>query len=448
MPLSRIVPAIVTACLFLASAQQIAPQQPTEIIVIAGNHSLHLTRSYSPTELRALLRKIAPDALAVENFPDWQEAGVQFHPGLPEAAVGMSWAAAARVPVYGAKNGDDVPGWQNQAGAVRRLRDSSSATVRSETYLNQLRNLMWFQARMAFEDTQSIVWTHSKDGVAQRARDRQGYTEAQQRWMQSQDDTVAQGIIALVQRHKPRRLTIIMGSDHYGPTRARLRDVPGLRVISTEAYLPLAAAELDAAWTSFDAGIILGANLDHAVARAAPHSRNHATTRNQLDRLIARAPDSAMTLYYLARWHMLFERWNQAEALLNRVRAGAAGADLRMPIAWQVRAPPLPTYRDLATFALANLHDLKGNHDAARPLYQELLELPRADLEPRIDVTMSFDMRAYVDSLLSSPYAGGRQEYGRMLDARRPLFWDSAPDPIPALVARRRGSMAAPSGQR
>lgn len=445
MPLSLPKPflALVTVPLLLRAAPATAAQQGTEIVVIAGNHGLHLTRGYSPTELRALLRKIAPDAVGVENFPEWQEAGVQFHPGLSEPAVAMNWAARAGVRVYGVKNGDDVPGWESQAQGLASLRDSSSS-FRSQTYLNSLRGNLAGQARMAFEYDESIAWTNSEEGVLRRARDRQRYTEAQQNWMAAQDDTVAQGIIALVRRYRPRRFAVIMGSDHFGPTRTRLQGQPGITVLSTESFLPLTQPEVHEAWDPFDAVMVLGANLDHPVARAAPHSRDHARTRAELDRLSAHAPDSAPTLYYLARWYMLFERWNQAEPLLNRLRAGAPGADQAMPVAFSIRSPPLPTYRALATFALAMLHDLKGNHDAARPLYRELLGLPPADLGPRIAETTTFDMRAYVDSLITSPYIGGREEFGRLFDARRPLFWSDAPEPIRSLAARRGGLTSPP----
>jgi hypothetical protein len=239
-----------------------------------------------------------------------------------------------------------------------------------------------------------------------------------------------------------------MGSDHYGPTRSRLENQPGITVLSSEEFFPLTQAEIHNAWDPFDAVMILGANLDHPVARAAPHSRDHARTRAELDRLIAHAPDSAPSLYYLARWHMLFERWNQAEPLLDSVRAGAPGADVPMPVAFSIRSPPLPTYRALATYALATLHDLKGNDDAARPLYQELLHLSPADLQPRIAETTAFDMRAYLDSLITSPYVGGREEYGRMLDARRPLLWRDAPEPIRSLADRRGGLTIPPSNPR
>lgn len=440
MPLSLPKPivALITLPLILRTEPATAAQGRIEIVVIAGNHGLHLTRGYSPTELRALLRKIAPEAVGVENFPEWQEAGVQFHPGLSEPAVAMSWAARAGVPVYGVKNGDDVPGWQSQAKGLASLRDSS-ATVRSQAHLNSLRRNLAGQARMAFEYDESIAWANSQEGVRRRATDRQRYTAAQQTWMAAQDDTVAQGILALVRRYRPRRFAVIMGSDHFGPTRTRLQGQPGITVLSTESFFPLTQAELQDAWDPFDAAMVLGANLDHPVARAAPHSRDQARTRAELDRLTAYAPDSAPTLYYLARWYMLFERWNQAEPLLNRLRAGAPGADLPMPVAFAIRSPPLPTYRALATFALATLHDLRGNHDAARPLYRELLGLPPADLRPRIAETTTFDVRAYVDSLMASAYVGGREEYGRLLDARRPLVWSDAPEPIRSLAARRSG---------
>jgi len=447
--LKRLLAHVVGAFLLLGPSAPPAAAQATEIVVIAGNHGLPLTTGYGPTELRALLRKIAPDAVGVENFPEWQEAGVQFHPWLPEPAVVMSWAERAAAQVHGVKNGDNVPGWQRQALDLHRLRDSTSAAHRAQRYRNELRRLASGQARMVFEHDEDIAWLHSAEGVSRRARGRERYTQDQQNWMRAQDDTIALGIITLVRTHRPRRLAVIMGSDHYCPTSTRLANHPNIRVLSTEDYLPLTPAELREAWDPFDAEMILGANLDHPVARAAPHTRDHARTRAELDRLAAYAPDSAPTLYHLGRWHMLFDRWPQAESLLVRVRSGAPGADARLPIALFVtRSPPLPTYRTLATFALATLHDLKGEHDTARRLYEELLAQSPADLKPRTGETTAFDMRAYVDSLIASPYVGGPQEYGRMLDARRPLFWRDAPEPIPDLAARRGGLTIPPPDSR
>lgn len=430
-------------------AASLEAQHTTEVVVIGGNHAMYLTRYYTPTELRALLRKIAPDAVGVENYQDWQEAGVQFHPGLPEVAVGMSWASRAGVRVLGVKSGDNVPGWQNQARGIQRMRDSMTAVARQRTYQRSLRSIASTHARWAFEDTlESVSWIHSPAGIEGRARGRLSYPDSAQQWLRDQDDTVAAHVVALVRKHRPRRLTVIMGSDHYGPNRRLLARYPDIRVIPTEQFLPLTRAELENAWDPFDAEMVLGANLDHAVARALPVTRDHARTRKELERLIGYAPDSAPTLYFHARWHMLFERWNPAESLLARVRAGAPGSDARLPVAFQYRAPPLPTYRALATFALATLHDLRGNRTVARPLYEELLRLPQVDLQPRIDVTMSFDVRAYIDSLIKEPYAGGSAEYGRMLDARRPLFWDTAGDPIRSLAARRGPTQVPPRNDR
>jgi hypothetical protein len=406
---------------------------------------MYLTRYYTPTELRALLNKIAPDAVGVENFPEWQEAGVQFHPGLPEPAVGMSWAARHRVPVYGVKSGDDVPGWQSQARRIQRALDSMSAAARSNMYQRGLRNLISAHARWSYEDTlEGVNWIHGPAGVEARARGRLAYTPEVQSWLRAQDDTVALGIVALVRKYRPRRLAVIMGSDHYGPNQRLLQGYPDLLVLPTQQFLPLTQADLENAWDPFDAEMVLGAHLAEAVARAAPVSRDHNRTRRELDRLSAYAPDSAPTLYFLARWRMLFERWNAADTLLTRLRAGAPGADVRLPIAFRYRSPPLPTYRALATFELATLNDLRGNREAARLLFQELKGLPHLDLEPRIDVTTTFDMSAYIDSLITSPYVGGPSEYGRMLDARRPLFWASAREPMRSLAARRTSTRQPP----
>lgn len=429
--------------LLLSPTVSTTVSQTTEVVVIGGRHDLQLARGWSPTELRALLRKIDPDAVGVENFPDWQEAGIQFHPWIPEPAVAMSWAATARVPVHGVKTGDNVPGWQSQARAIAELRGSTES-ARSRAYLTELRRYVMGQTREVFENDETIAWTNSAAGVARRAKDRQRYTEEQQNAMAAQDDTVAEGIIALVRRNRPRRLAIIMGSDHFGPTRSRLQSQPGITLLPTESFFPLTDAEVAAAWDPFDATMILGANLDDPVARAAPHTRDHGKTRKELERLMARVPDSAAALYYGARWHMLFERWTQAEPLLSRVRAGAPGADVRMPVLFSVRVPPLPTYRALATFALATLNDMRGNTDVARPLYEELLALPATDLQARIRETTAFDLRAYLASLIASPYAGGPGEYDRILDARRPLFWRDAPEPIPSLAARRGGLSRVP----
>jgi hypothetical protein len=300
---------------------------------------------------------------------------------------------------------------------------------------------------MVFEHAESIQWTHTAAGVAQRARDRTQYRPAQQAQMRAWDDTIAMGILALVQERRPRRLAVLLGSDHYGPTRALLSGRPGVRVLSTEQFFPLSPSEVAEAWNPFDAVMVLGANLDHPVARAAPHSRDHGRTRSELDRILSVTPDSAPSLYYLGRWHMLFGRWAPADSLFTRVRSGAPGADVTMPVEFEVRSPPLPTYRALATFALANVYDLKGEHGSAIPLYRELLSLSEADLRPRIDETTSFDLRSYIDSLIVAPYSGGQDEHGRLLDARRPLFWRAAPEPIRALVARR-GVRLQPPGDR
>lgn len=173
-------------------------------------------------------------------------------------------------------------------------------------------------------------------------------------------------------------------------------------------------------WHPDDAIVLLGVNLDSTVARAAPHARDHHRTKIELERLTATEPETAAALYYLARWRMLFGDFNGAEPLLQRVRQIPDEEPVGFPAHSQWRWPPFSDFAAMATFALGNLNDLRGDHEAAIVLYRELLEaLTPEAARVYQGVGIYVDLGVYLESLIAEPYTGGPREVLRQIEAQR-----------------------------
>ncbi len=81
---------------------QVREVQKTEVVLIGGIHFNHLLHpDNSPAHLRALLKRLEPDVIALENPPEWQEEARHYWTYLPEYYVGELFAKENGLPVEG-----------------------------------------------------------------------------------------------------------------------------------------------------------------------------------------------------------------------------------------------------------------------------------------------------------------------------------------------------------
>src|SRR3989338_3760496 len=89
------------ACRPKLASQQNAPDR-TEVVLVGTIHHFQLLHpDNTPTHLRALLHRVRPDVIAVENPPDWQRAGRHLWTQLPEYYVAAEYGRDNHIPVVG-----------------------------------------------------------------------------------------------------------------------------------------------------------------------------------------------------------------------------------------------------------------------------------------------------------------------------------------------------------
>ncbi len=434
----------------LAGAVEPASQEPTEVVLIATLHADHLLKpNYSLTHIRALLDKIDPDAVGIETYPgesdpDPEHQGDREHIGIgrmPESDVAVSWGLQAGVPVHGVTWADESLMESQQERMLRNARlhlSRPKEELEALFFERQFPRGVAMEARKVFGEDYQVSWgppqermtgelsdygvdyIHSEGVMADDAILREQLNEEAWRSMEERDDRIAELILELARQHPGGRIAVIHGAAHYIPQVRRLSERSEVRVIPTTEFLPLSEDELESAWHRDDAIMMLGRSFDVGVARGAPHAVDHHRTKEQLERLAEAEPDSAATFYYRARWKMLFYDWEAAGPLLEQVREKDSETPLPYRVAQSWRWPPLPNFRALATFALANLYDMQGDHAAAVPYYRELLELETEwPFRLRQSPAVYVDLRAYLESLIAEPYQGGPREIFRIIEAYR-----------------------------
>lgn len=411
---------------------------PTEVVIIGTKHWDHLKDPhYSLTHLRALLSKIHPKAVCIESLSNWKGLLLVL-PQLPEVLMAISWARDAEVAIYGvAPRYNNWTRGDNTVVAFRNFRESKTAAERQSQILLMAPRRLSREARVVFERTESIEWIHSKESIETNQRDRHNYPEEIRKQMEEYEDDLAEEIVRIALHHPGDRITVVQGWAHYGPLIDRLNGRPEVTLLSTDKFLPITPEELGQAWHRDDAIMVLGTNLDDLAARVWPQCRDHRRTKTELDHLAKVDPNEAATLYYRARWDMLFNEWDKAEKLLRRVRDGASGALDRLPFVEIARWPPLPTIHAMATFALGNLYDLKGKHGEAVDYYKELLEIePQGLLKPIGRPLFLVDLKSYLQNLITDPYSRSPEEIVRAAESWQGFLWNEAPKKIRKLITR------------
>lgn len=397
---------VVGACLSCAqkTVQVVdnAIPKETEVVFVGFNHAYaFLQPETSPAHIRALLDRVNPAALCVENDEDWPESeGIPTYPHEQYAAI--TWAESRRRPLYHV-NWDDAEFARSRRGVRRMVEGHSLDTIAAgfQTFRRGYLARAQFSASLAFgEGEGALGFEQFQRDLGVRAVEPDTGVAA------VRDDSIASRIMKAVRAHQGQRIAVVFGAGHYQPLKMRLENVPGVRVVMPTAYFPLSQQSISRGWLPDDAIVLLGSGLDDWRIVAQPHLRDHRRTLDLVQRLERERPDSPEALYFRARWVMLMGNLDSARVLLETVSrlpqrdAIPYRADARW--SW----PPFRSFPEKAQFNLAVVHDLLGNRGAAVAGYRTLLEGTADSLLP-LGKWQRLDARPYLESLIRKPYVGG-----------------------------------------
>ncbi len=412
----------VAACLPKPASQQNSPDR-AEVVVIGTIHHFQLLHpDNTPAHLRALLYRVRPDVIAVENPPDWQRTGRHLWTQLPEYYVAEEYGRDNHIPVVGIA---DVPQIDCPATPPPETLDRA---IRFAKSAGGLRSLGAWEALMAFGE-ESWGFAAAQDRVELERMEpfsRAALTDSASIRFQ---DSLSAGITALARQHRGRRIAVLVGSSALYPQRVRLRKNPGIALLDARTFLP-ARSEVEAARRIPDAVLLLGASLDGWSVPNMPHARNLDRAYALLLWLQARDSEGSFATYYMAKWQMLFGRYDEAARLLDSLVAR------RRELPWLPNSewswPPWSPIDLKAQFARATLHDLTGDRAAAQRVYQELLaRVPSEQLRPRVRGPNSYyDLKGYLKDLAREPYRGGSWEAFRIQEFRRCWPTDQVPGDV------------------
>jgi hypothetical protein len=383
-----------------------------EVVFIGAHHALSfLHPGFSPAHLRALLSKIDPVAVLVEQPPDFRsQRGIPTFPQESYAAV--TWAETRGKAVYGV-NWQSAEFINSAPRAPAVLTDTDQLTRLYDEAQRQLVakppfSVYGWQARQAYGDPSNTLEN------LQRQLD----VPEESTLTPEREDRISSHIRSVLANHPGERVALVFGSAHYATLKVRVERTKDVRVVTAERYLPIEQERVVAGWLPDDALMSVGTDLDSYFALAAPQTRNAQRTREALDRLTRDQPASVITRYLQARWRMFVFDFDGANALLQEIAQSKGRTEKRYQPDPRWNWPPFRTMEAKARFYLAATHDLSGRREAALREYRALLELADDELIvpglPAPYGSRRVDLRPYLRSFLAIPYRGGSFEAFRM----------------------------------
>lgn len=240
---------IMASCLPNLACRQTAPGR-TEVVLVGTIHHFQLLHpDNTPAHLRALLQRVRPDVIAVENPPDWQSAGRHLWTQLAEYYVAEGYGRDNHVPVVGIA---EIPQLDCAATEPPQALDRSTRFANSA---DGLRSLGAWEARMAFGE-ESWGFAAAQDRVEferMEPSSREALTDGAS--IRHQDHLAAQ-ISAVARQYRGRRIAVLVGSSVLYPLSIRLGKDPAIALLDARTFLPT-SAEIDAARRIPDAMLLL-----------------------------------------------------------------------------------------------------------------------------------------------------------------------------------------------
>jgi hypothetical protein len=403
----------------------IEKESKTEIVLIATSHpSVFLHPGYTPAHLRALLTKINPDVVCIEKLPESPLSSKAIETFPQEIYAVLTWVFMKGTPVYGV-DWEPKRNLKPVSDANIGQGDASNVEKRWEAFRTTYRSIVTWEATEAFGESDSdIVSFHKMENLQLSESIIQGQFSPEE-WAENKvrETNIAQNILSVVSKYPGGRIAVVYGGGHILPLKKRLQGKANVQVTLASDFLPLSLQEVERGWHQDDAILLLGASLDSWIIPAAPQSRDHGRTKELLVRLFEVYPESSpVSSYYQAKWKLLLEDLEGAKKILRGVEVGDSSFFLPYVPDRRWCWPPLKSFKNKAIFTLATIYDLQDQHGTASSLYRSLLEPESGvDLEPVAyrwaSMEWRYDLQAYFESLIQTPYRAGPREAFRALDS-------------------------------
>ena len=405
-----------------AAPQVITENEKTEIVLIATLHSiLFLNPRYTPAHLRALLTKINPVAVCIEELKDTQESISRLPTWPQELYATLTWAKKKNVPVWHVDWEDKEQIRQIQS-SQKQLPNENMTEKRFKEFKASYRNLIIWEAKEVFGESNNDIesWHNIKRLEGIELKTRGSISQKTKTSDDIRDDHIADNILNVASKYRRKKIAVVYGGYHYLPQTRRLEKHKHIKLTSASKYLPLSKQEVEAGWHDDDAFILLGANLDSWEILGAPQSRNHQRSKNLLNRLSLKDPHSPITRYYKAKWRLNFGDLSKAKKILEGILEDGTKTSLPYQPHPRWSWPPFSTIEQKARFYIAAIYDLENRHEKAVMHYKQLLDLrPESLLIAKHWRSAYMDLRWYLESLITDPYRGGLWEAFRVSEAIR-----------------------------
>lgn len=223
-------------CVFFCGAVSLRAEEDTEVVIVATQHFItDMPSGYTPAHLRALLKKICPDLLAVE-VPNNVSNGWDYAP-LDLWQITKPWGDEFGVEIAGV--GFYEPKYQVQLSEM--FADFQKKGLFNE--YEQMENK--FQAESASEP-QTCEFMNSPEGFklwrdyhAQLHR-LYGKDTPWEAW----NEKIVDNILKLCSKHRGKRIAVVFGSAHCYYIKDNLSGRQGVKIIPTNYFFPLTSGEV------------------------------------------------------------------------------------------------------------------------------------------------------------------------------------------------------------
>lgn len=401
---------------------------PQIVIVptIGNDHQFNL--DYTVAHLAALLDKIEPDALIVDDYTDWLRRDCPWNAIYPEIHVALEYRHQRSITIFGLSDSPtttfdttskNLEAYNKRysdpkvvAREVRGVLDRGSSRIAREYSFATNKTDLPFLLQHFFPQREK-KWPQERHEW----NDRQGQRRADQ----------IERVNRANQAH--RRWAVLQPWEQAGRVERLLADRSGIRPTPVGNYLPLSsdaiAARMDIKHTAW----ILSGLLDEWWGMWAPQTFNGTRIRELLSKLKELSPDDPSTLFLEARWSLANRDFEAATSHLKRLVAMPDDATFPFPMNGKWIRPPWRSVRDKSKLNLAFVHDYQGEREKALALYRELLQKGAALNDDARALGYTYDdIQSVIQSYTERPYSGMPNEAFRHLltVAQRPRCMDGS----------------------
>lgn len=358
-----------------------------------------------------MLDVIAPDAIIVSDYTEWLRAGCVWSATLPENHAALSLAKEKGIPIFGTRTATSLAWYNGTVTATRndRVQHPDIASVR-DGYRRQLDQTTARIARAySFNPEPQTLETMLRDGANPEGMQ---LTAAQKTAVSTASKMTADSIVSVIASNpKQRHWVVMLPWQRALLVQEELKANPKFRIRPVQDFLPAAKAALPRRMDFVNTAWILSGLLDEWFGMWAPQVFPSERIASLLRSLEEGSPQSPVTRFLRARWHMQNRDYAAAEAILTTIVSDTVDSRIPFPINPKWIRPPWTSIRDKARLNLAFVYDIRGTRDSALSLYRNLLQQgENLNAEAQAAGYNFDDIRFVIESYTREAYTGFPEE--------------------------------------